>query len=382
MFRGPVLSADSAGAGCAARTEDGSMQGYMRFGGSVAIVLAALAAHGQLTVNPKVALTNPAALDQDDMCIWLHPEDPALSMVIASDKKANMLFVYSMTGETLQSISVEGKPGNIDLRYGFPLDGKEVDIAAFNERDRSAIHVYIIDLRTRLLSRADDKSIATGPNYGFCLYRSRRSGKFYAFVVSDEHGQGVEQYELHATESGQIGGERVRSWKLGKSEGCVADDETGALYVGEEERGIWKFGAEPSDPDDGTLIAEVGTHGLEADVEGLTLWRGTEGQGYLIASSQGNGQFKVFERKPPHAYVKTFTVAGAGDTDGIDLLNADLGPKFPNGVFALHNGNENPCPVLLCDLRALGLEPAGFLLNPREWRRAVPNADNQLDRPR
>ena len=35
----------------------------------------------------------------------------------------------------------------------------------------------------------------------------------------------------------------------------MADDENGQLFVGEEARGIWKFGAEPGDSTDGELIA-------------------------------------------------------------------------------------------------------------------------------
>ena len=30
-------------------------------------------------------------------------------------------------------------------------------------------------------------------------------------------------------------------------EGCVADDELGHLYIGEELKAIWKYGAEPDD---------------------------------------------------------------------------------------------------------------------------------------
>lgn len=67
------------------------------------------------TVRPAAVCLDPAAIDQDDMCLWVHPSDPALSTVIVADKKAYKLFVYDLQGTTLQALDVP-KPGNIDLR--------------------------------------------------------------------------------------------------------------------------------------------------------------------------------------------------------------------------------------------------------------------------
>src|SRR5439155_1896470 len=54
------------------------------------------------------------------MCIWLHPSDASLRLIIGSDNKANKLFVYDLEGKTIQTIPAE-QPGNIDVRYRFPL---------------------------------------------------------------------------------------------------------------------------------------------------------------------------------------------------------------------------------------------------------------------
>ena len=75
--------------------------------------------------------------DQDDMCIWVHPEDPSLSTIITSDKDKSTLFVYSLAGEALFSYPLSMKPGNIDLIYNFPLDGELIDVVGFNERTTS-----------------------------------------------------------------------------------------------------------------------------------------------------------------------------------------------------------------------------------------------------
>ncbi len=337
----------------------------MRFMSCVLTVLAyvgfcpmAIAEGAPAPVETPIAVTlsHPNHLDQDDMCIWVHPATPAQSLIVTSDKTAERLFVFDLDGKALQELPVDGMPGNIDLRYGFPLNGETVDIVAYNDRTQQVVRVYAVDAKARQLVRVDDGSIRTGLNYGLALYRSPKTGKFYAFTVAEEAPGGAEQYELTDNGEGRITGKKVRAWAQPKSEGCVADDETGVLFIGEEEGGIWKLGAEPEDETPGQIIIPVTEHGFEADIEGLTILYGPDGAGYLIASSQGNAQYKVFDRKAPHAYVTTFTIAGVSDTDGIDLVNVNLGPKFPAGVFAAHNGIADPCPVVLVDLSKLGIE--------------------------
>ena len=72
------------------------------------------------TVTPVLSLAASGIADQDDMCIWIAP-DASQSIVITSDKGANKLFVYDLAGNTLQTVNVPGKPGNIDIRYNFLL---------------------------------------------------------------------------------------------------------------------------------------------------------------------------------------------------------------------------------------------------------------------
>src|SRR5437016_2083880 len=83
---------------------------------------------------------------------------------------------------------------------------------------------------------------------------------------------------------------------LAPGERGVADDELGFFCVAEEKAGIWRFGAEPDAGETGQLVARVGENGLTADDEGLTIYYAAQGRGYLIASSQGNSTYTVFER--------------------------------------------------------------------------------------
>lgn len=82
---------------------------------------------------------------------------------------------------------------------------------------------------------------------------------------------------------------------------------------------------------------------VSADVEGLTLLTESDGDGYLLASSQGDNTFAAYDRELEDAgeYEGGFRVAAANDTldgseecDGGAVLNASLGSKYPNGLCA------------------------------------------------
>jgi 3-phytase len=296
-------------------------------------------------IAPTVRCADLAAEDQDDMCVWIHPTEPALSTIIASDKDADKLFVYNLTGKAIQAVSAK-HPGNIDARYGFPLDKEKVDIVAFNARDDSKILVYKVVVGTRRLERVDNGAITTGENYGGTLYRNPKTGRFY-FMTTSKSGL-IEQYELSDDGQGKVQGRKVRSWTVGgQCEAAVADDEMGLIYIGEEDKGVWEVGGEPDDPAPGKLVIACGENGLVDDVEGLAIYYLPQGKGFLLVSNQSRNNYKVYRREGTHGFVGTFAVAGARSTDGLDVTGANLGPRFPNGLFACHSAQEDRCPVLL-----------------------------------
>ncbi len=321
----------------------------------------------QTVVTPRLTLDDPVILDQDDLCIWVHPSDPALSLLVTSDKAASKLFVYDLEGTTLQVVDLPGgQPGNIDLRYNFDLQGSATDIIAVNDRNSRKLFFYRVDPTTRQIERIDNNAIGTASsNYGLSLYISPMTGKYYCFS-STESGV-IEQFEL-ADVGGQIGGTVVRSWDIGGiTEGSVCDDENAVVYFGEEDVGIWRIGAEPNDPTVGTEVTAVGdSSGIVADIEGLTLYYAADGEGYLIASSQGNDSYRVFQRKAPNAFVGSIMVTGVGGTDGIDVINVNLGPAFPQGLFAVHNDMARPRTIEVCGYEDLGLSIDTDYWDPRE----------------
>lgn len=291
------------------------------------------------------------ASDQDDMCVWVHPTEPALSTIIASDKEANKLFVYDLEGKAIQTLSAK-HPGNIDARYGFPLGKEKVDIIALNQRDDPKILAYKVVIVTRQLERVDTDAITTGENYGGTLYCSPKTGRFY-FVTTSKSGL-VEQYELSDDGKGKVQGKKVRSWNIGgQCEAAAADDSAGVIYIAEEKKGVWEVGGEPDDAVPGRVVIPLGQNGLAGDVEGLAIYHLLEGKGLLLVSNQSRDNFKVYRREAAHEFVGTFAIEGAKDTDGLDVINVNLGPRFPNGLFACHSAEENRCPILLTPWEAI-----------------------------
>jgi len=167
--------------------------------------------------------------------------------------------------------------------------------------------------------------------------------------VNDKKGD-VEQWRLHDNGLGFVDATLVRSFSVGsQTEGMVADDELGWLYIGEEDVGIWRYGAEPGSGTERTLVdtTDIAGH-LTADVEGLTIYYTADGGGYLIASSQGSNSFVIYRRQPDNEYVMTFVIAAGTSidavtgTDGIDVINVSLGPVAPAGLFVAQDGFNSP----------------------------------------
>ena len=284
----------------------------------------------------------------DDPAIWVHPDNPELSIIIGAQKKRG-INVYDLSGKLIQS-RADGRINNVDVRSGFQLGDQTVAIVTGSNRSTDSISAYMIDEDSRTLIDVADGIIDTGMSdpYGQCMYKSPVSGSIYVFV-NDTTGL-VRQWVLEDNGNDRIGMSSVREFNVGsQTEGCVADDETGDLYVGEEDVGIWKYSAEPDGGDARQFVDSVDESGnLTADVEGLSIYYGDNGSGYLVASNQGADNYALYERSADNDFVGIFHVVadeatgidGISETDGLDVSSAYLGPDFPNGVFVAQDGRN------------------------------------------
>ncbi len=311
------------------------------------------AAPATAIVRPSVE-TDPVASHgdaADDPAIWIHPERPEQSVVIGSNKKRG-IDVYDLGGRLLQSLA-DGRINNVDIRYGFRLGADAIDIVTGSNRTTDSISIFAIDRASRTLSDIADGIIPTGMSdpYGLCMYKSPSSGFFYVFV-NDTDGL-VRQWRLQDAGNGRIGAELVREFSVGsQTEGCVADDVTADLYIGEENVAVWKYSAEPDGGEARTWVDGIDGGNLTGDIEGIAILRTGGKRGFLVVSDQGIGSFAVYRLEGDNAYLGHFRVEadiaagidGVSDTDGIEVTSANLGVAFPQGVFVAQDG-RNITPV-------------------------------------
>lgn len=291
-------------------------------------------------------------------------------MIGTSKRSADSLRVYDLTGQLIGNAAI-AQVNNIDLRYNFPLGGERVALLAGSNRANDSIALFRIEPATRQLHNVAARSIATNMAiYGCAMYVSPHTGSYFVFVTS-EAGQ-VQQWRLFDAGGGLVDATLVRTFFVGsQAEGIVADDVLGHLYVGEEDRGIWKYSAEPAGGAARTQVDKTGSGGhLQADVEGLTIYYAANGTGYLLASSQGSDDFAIYRREGNNAYVGSFTlVAGGGidavsNTDGIDVTNFSLGGPFPHGLFVAQDNGDN---FKLVPWEAVDAALGGLLTTDTTW---------------
>lgn len=288
-------------------------------------------------------------------------DDPAI--VIAEDKvwvlgtnKQRSLNVYDAKGVLMARADNLGAPNNVDTR-----EYKDQWVVIASDKDGGEVEAFSLNPATGALTALQGAPYPAQTEdelYGLCLYR--RGDALFVFTT-DKSGL-IVQYRFDAfTRLTKVRTLRVAT----QPEACVVDDSNAAVFVGEEDVGIWRFDADPKGPINGTLIAGVRPAGeLVADIEGLAVYEGsTPDQGYLIASSQGDNTYAVFARRAPHTFMGRFQIARGGeligDTDGLDVISVPVGSAFPNGLLVVQDGF----------IRTGGLEGAQSLAGARRKQR-------------
>jgi len=177
--------------------------------------------------QPVNAMTGEDAAD--DPAIWIHPADAAKNIIIGTNKDAG-ISIYNLEGDELHFFPV-GEGNNIDVRYGFQFgNGEKADIAACSERIHNKILVFRINGEDGSLTDIGGDRLLSEivEVYGFSLYRSHKTGKFYAFM-NGKSGI-IEQWELSPYGDEEISGQIVRTLHVDtQPEGMVTDDELGFL---------------------------------------------------------------------------------------------------------------------------------------------------------
>ena len=313
--------------------------------------------------------TTPVPSDDDaadDPAIWLHPADPAASLILGTDKRSG-LAVYDLTGQEVQFLR-RGRLNNVDLRGGIALDGEFRTLAAASNRSNDAIDIFTIS-GEGLVSFVLEVPLTLADPYGICMGVDEL-GEAHVFVNSTD----AEYQHWRLNPGGLLQPRLEGAWNLDSGpEGCAVDDAAWTLYLGEEEHGVWQMPADAARADEMLLLDAISSGHLTADVEGMDVYRGPEGAHYLIVSSQGDNSFAVYDLARNNSYIGSFRLAAAAqagvdgveETDGLAVTAAALSNTFPRGLLVVQDGindspsaNQNFKLVSWADVeQALGLSP-------------------------
>ncbi|CAB9509433.1 3-phytase [Seminavis robusta] len=294
-----------------------------------------------------------------DPAIWIHPSVPEYSLIIGAMDKG-LVHVYDMSGNLKQTLDNGDEASGVDVMYAFKLgNDKLVDIAIITDRAGNRIETYKINQEdlpsnNNILSSLSEGLPSVSSPGGVAAYTSPFTGRSYVFVIENDNA--IKQIELKPTDNNErIRGDVIRTVGLpgtAGSNGIVVDQELGYIYVTIDfnEFGIVKLDAEPDEGDSDWESVASGDRSYfkGGDIEGLTLYYGDKGDGYLVVSVSGDSTFAVFERESDNDYYDSFTIKhneeeGIDRVDhatGVTITNVKLGPEFKCGVFIAADANN------------------------------------------
>ncbi|WP_307530883.1 phytase [Streptomyces umbrinus] len=353
--------------------------------------------------------------DADDPAIWRNAADPGRSLVVATAKEGGLRvydldahLVQSLPAPRPPGLDdAPGRYNNVDLVTGLRTSTGRADVAVVSDRGGDRLRIYRIDpskpdgpltdvtdpAATPVFSADQAEINDQRTTYGLATWTDKATGRTYALVSRRERTR-LALLELRPGAGGTVGYRKVRTLDLPSSfrlpdgmtwsscaepgelpqvEGMVVDPATGTLYAGQEDIGIWRLRADltgkpvlvdkvkeygvpgvyDEDTEECAPGADPGYGGkrLSADVEGLTLFQEKDGDGYLLASSQGDNTFALYDREvgEGNEYEGGFRIAAATSTldsveecDGAAVLNAPLGARYPRGLLVVQDGQETP----------------------------------------
>lgn len=301
----------------------------------------------------------------DSPAVW-HGAD-GQHWLLATAKEGDVLRVSdAATGELVRRVGGEGTgSGQLDRPNGvFVVD----DLTFVVERNNRRLQVFgLPDFRPLGTFGAAELQRPYG------LWIEPDGGSAYTVWVTDDYEQAedvvppdslldrrVHEYRVSVA-GDSLAAEHVRAFGETTGEGILhvvesiaADPEHGRLLIAEEEEGasdikVYSLEGRFS----GTVIP---TRYFPHQAEGIVLYRCDAGEGYWIATDQGEGvnTFHVFDRRTLE-HVGSFRGRTVMNTDGIALTQRSFG-DFPSGAFYAVHDDGNVAAFSWADIAgAVGL---------------------------
>ncbi|WP_375584124.1 phytase [Cyclobacterium xiamenense] len=295
-------------------------------------------------------VSDPVIHDTDDPAIWINSSNPDQSLIIGTDKDSiGALYVFDLRGKVIDSLVRRGiqRPNNVDVGYGLPMGADTVDFAVTGERLTSRIRFYSLpDMQEINSGGLEVYEGETGEEFrdlmGIAVYQSPKSGKTYVIAGrknGPSDGTYLWQYEVKGTDDG-LSLELVRKFGnfSGKKEieAIAVDQELGYIYYSDEGAGVRKYHTEPEMGNE--ELALFATEGFSDDHEGISIYKSSATEGYLLVSDQGANLFHAFPRegsvKGPHDHPLLAKIPlSTLSSDGNEVTAVNLGGDFSKGLF-------------------------------------------------
>ena len=287
--------------------------------------------------------------DADDPAIWVNNININNSLVFGTDKY-NGIYTYNLKAETLD-FSPAGNINNIDiisdniskttLLFGSNRNDSSLDLWVLNN---NAMNSDIESNSFKLPVKSTHKGYTDMVVYGVCSGHHEHFGNI-AFITEDE-GSRVQLWSyqddlklLHT----------FKNQDATQSEGCVYDSDNSTLFISEEQdRGILRAYKINKNLDfSAPIIIDNRSGNIVGDPEGVTIYKSNTNEGFVILSSQGNSTLNIYNRNYPYNFIDSFNIIENGsidavsDTDGVDVVNNNLGPLFPKGLLVVQDGSND-----------------------------------------
>ena len=294
-----------------------------------------------VTPTAQTEPVNRAGDAADDPAIWVNSRKPGESRILGTDKQGG-LQVFDLWGTRLQDLRV-GRLNNVDVRSNFRHGEETIAIAVASNRDNESLHLFRIDPNDGEVSVIGEAPTKHKDIYGLCMGRLK-DGR--VFVIANQKDGTFVQYQLQSN-GNAVDARKIREFRVASQpEGCVVNDRTGDLFIGEESKGVYQFPLDPAKPATLSNVIAVGDV-LKKDVEGMGIYNGSK-RDYLVVSSQGNDSYVILDAKAPfrvRGIVRVMAdgrsaIDGASETDGLEVSSANLGGAYGKGILIVQDGRK------------------------------------------
>jgi|TARA_B110000977_G_scaffold191431_1_gene263548 3-phytase len=305
-----------------------------------------------MSETPQIITKGDAA---DDPAIWLNTINPLNTLIFGTDKKSG-IYTYDLKSNEIDYSKI-GLINNIDVRSMDVTNDDNEDIGSYSflfasNRTSNTLDVWFfsdketndkIDKGVFKLPLTPSVSARTNMIvYGVCGGLDPYHG-LIAFITEDEGSQ-VQMWRYTA-----LGLSLVATFDNGnavQSEGCVYDDQNRTLLISEEQdRGILRAYKIDNNLDFlNPTVIDTRDGYIVGDPEGISIYKTSDIEGYIVLSSQGDNTINIYNRQLPYDYLgsfeieKTDLIDGVSDTDGVDSINFNFNANLPNGLLVVQDG--------------------------------------------